>query len=142
MDQAHIAIGSGGLWGKGLFNGTQNRLRFLPESRTDFIFSIICEEWGFAGALIILSLYLALFIRFLFVVPTIKSPFVQLLAVGLITPLMVSTVVNICMVIGFLPIVGIPLPLMSYGISSLWITFATLGWFHNIAIRRFYMGEY
>jgi rod shape determining protein RodA len=142
LEQSKIAIGSGGLTGKGLLKGTQNQLRFLPESRTDFIFSIICEEWGFTGALIILSLYLVLFIRFLFVVPTIQSPFVQLLAVGLITPLMVSTVVNICMVIGFLPIVGIPLPLMSYGISSLWITFASLGWFHNIAIRRFYIGEY
>jgi rod shape determining protein RodA len=142
LEQSKIAIGSGGLTGKGLLKGTQNQLRFLPESRTDFIFSIICEEWGFTGALIILSLYLVLFIRFLFVVPTIQSPFVQLLAVGLITPLMVSTVVNICMVIGFLPIVGIPLPLISYGISSLWITFASLGWFHNIAIRRFYIGEY
>lgn len=142
LEQSKIAIGSGGFTGKGLLQGTQNKLRFLPESRTDFIFSIICEEWGFAGALIILSLYLLLFIRFLFIVATIKSPFIQLLAIGLITPLMISTVVNVCMVIGFLPIVGIPLPLMSYGISSLWITFASLGWFNNIAIRRFYMGEY
>lgn len=132
IEQAAIAIGSGGFWGKGLLQGTQNKLQFLPESRTDFIFAVLCEEWGFLGALFILALYTLLFIRLLFVVQSIATPYVQFLAFGLLIHLLLSALINICMVIGLLPIVGIPLPLMSYGLSNLLISCISLGWIQGI----------
>ncbi len=137
IEQSCIAIGSGGLWGKGYLNGTQNRLRFLPEGRTDFIFSVLCEEFGFAGALFTLMLYGLLFHRFALLIFSLKQTLTQLLALGLMSHILFSTVVNIAMVLGLLPIVGIPLPLMSYGITHSWITFASLGWLNGIAARRF-----
>jgi len=139
LEQAKIAIGSGGLTGKGFLQGTQNKYLFLPESRTDFIFAVLCEETGLVGALCILLLYLLLFVRFFVVITSINAPFIQLLATGIIIHIVISTLINIGMVLGLLPVVGIPLPLMSYGISNLWITFASLGWFNGIAMRRFYM---
>lgn len=141
IEQSKIAVGSGGLSGKGFLQGTQNRLQFLPESRTDFIFSVVCEEWGFLGALSLLLLYIILYMRCFLLSITIKNFYAQLLAQGLIIPALISTVVNIGMVIGLLPIVGIPLPFMSYGISHLWITFASFGWFNGIIMRRFYMNK-
>lgn len=141
IEQSQIAIGSGGILGKGLLKGTQNKLQFLPESRTDFIFSVIAEETGFAGALFILLLFSVLFFQLLWITLSIKSPFVQLLALGLILPIIISTLINIAMVTGLMPIVGIPLPFISYGLSNLWVNFASLGWFNAIAIRRFYWGE-
>jgi rod shape determining protein RodA len=139
IEQSKIAIGSGGLTGKGFLNGTQSRLQFLPESRTDFIFSVISEELGLIGALLILILYTLLFFRMLAVIQTIPVPIIQLLAIGLILHIVFSTFINIAMVMGMLPIVGIPLPLISYGVSNLWVTLASLGWFNSIAMRRFYM---
>lgn len=139
IEQSRIAIGSGGFEGKGLLNGTQNTFNFLPESRTDFIFAVVCEEWGFLGALIILFLYSILFIRLFTVIASIKNFFAQLLALGLIIHIILSTIINICMVMGLMPIVGIPLPFLSYGVSNLWISFASLGWFNSIAMRRFYL---
>ena len=141
IEQSQIAIGSGGLFGKGLLQGTQNKLQFLPESRTDFIFSVISEETGFLGAFFIIFLFSILFLQLLWIALSIKSPFVQLLAIGLILPIIISTLINIAMVIGLLPIVGIPLPFISYGLANLWVNFASLGWFNAIAIRRFYWGE-
>jgi len=135
IEQAHIAIGSGGLWGKGLFNGTQNRLRFLPESRTDFIFAVLCEEWGLVGAFIILLLYFSLFMRSFFIITKIKDSYAQLFATGLLLHIIIATIINISMVLGIVPIVGIPLPLMSYGLSNLWITYASFGIFHNIVMQ-------
>jgi len=137
IEQSRIAIGSGGLWGKGYLQGTQNRLNFLPESRTDFIFSVICEEWGFVGACAIILLYMLLFMRLFYVARTINNVYMQLLALGLVLPTVVSAFINISMVIGLLPIVGIPLPFITYGITHIWITFASLGWFNGIASRRF-----
>ena len=137
IEQSRIAIGSGGLAGKGLLNGTQNVFNFLPESRTDFIFAVICEEWGFLGALMVLLLYGLLFIRLFWVISLIKNFYAQLLALGLIIHIVLSTIINICMVVGLMPIVGIPLPFISYGVSNLWICFASLGWFNGIALRRF-----
>lgn len=141
IEQSQIAIGSGGIIGKGLLNGTQNKLQFLPESRTDFIFSVIAEETGLIGALTILMLFFILFFQSLWITISIKSPFVQILAIGLILPIIVSTIINIGMVIGLIPIVGIPLPFISYGLCNLWVNFAALGWFNAIAIRRFYWGD-
>lgn len=139
IEQSKIAIGSGGITGKGYLKGTQNKLSFLPESRTDFIFSVVCEEWGFLGAMLILLLYALLFARLFWVINTINNFYAQLLAAGLILPVIFSTIINICMVSGLMPIVGIPLPFMSYGVSHIWITFASLGIFNSIAIRRFYL---
>lgn len=137
IEQSKIAIGSGGLFGKGFARGTQNTLFFLPESRTDFIFSVLCEEWGFLGGITLLFLYLLLFLRIFYRLEKVKSFFAKLLGVGLILPIILSALINISMVCGLLPIVGIPLPLMSYGITSLWITFASLGWIQGITIRKF-----
>ena len=136
IEQATIAIGSGGLLGKGFTHGTQNKLQFLPESRTDFIFAVLCEEWGFFGAFLVIILYAALFINLLLNISMIKEPHIQLLAVGLIIHLILSTIINICMVTGLLPIVGIPLPLMSYGLSNLFISFASLGWLQSIYLHN------
>lgn len=137
IEQSKIAIGSGGIFGKGLLKGTQNKLAFLPENHTDFIFSVICEEWGFLGALTVLLLFLILFTRITFIILQIKDLFDQIIAVGLLSHLVLSVAINIGMSIGILPIVGIPLPLFSYGITHLWICMASLGWLNNIAIRRY-----
>jgi rod shape determining protein RodA len=136
IEQSKIAIGSGGLLGKGLLKGTQNILRFLPESRTDFIFSVICEEWGFIGALFIIFLYCLLFFRNFYLIRKLNSIYAKLLATGLLIHILISTIINIAMVIGLLPIVGIPLPLISYGITNIWITLASLGWINGIYIKR------
>jgi len=137
IEQSKIAIGSGGLTGKGFTQGTQNMLLFLPESRTDFIFSVICEEWGFLGALSIIILYILLFIRLLWKIEHVSTFFGQLLALGLLTPIILSTCINISMISGLLPIVGIPLPLLSYGVTAVWITLASLGWIQGITMRKF-----
>ncbi|MFZ5954639.1 MAG: rod shape-determining protein RodA [Candidatus Dependentiae bacterium] len=141
IEQSEIAIGAGGLTGSGILKGTQNKLQFLPESRTDFIFSVIAEETGFIGVLTLLCLFGFLFFRFLVVIQSVKSPFFQLLALGVVSHVIFAALINICMVTGLLPVVGIPLPFISYGLSNLWVTFASLGLFNGIAIRRFYFGE-
>lgn len=138
IEQAQIAIGSGGLWGKGFLQGTQNMLQFLPESRTDFIFAIIGEELGFFGTMCVVALYLILFLRMLAIIRSIQDPNAQTLALGLVIPIIASTIINIGMVLQLLPVVGIPLPFMSYGLTHSWITFASMGWFNSIAMRRSY----
>lgn len=138
IEQSKIAIGSGGFWGKGFLKGTQNKLDFLPEDHTDFIFAVICEEWGFMGAMLVLVLFLLLFARIIFVIAHIQNFFEQIMAVGLMVHILLSVCINIGMVTGILPIVGIPLPLISYGLTNLWITLASLGWINNIVIRRDY----
>lgn len=139
IEQARIAIGSGGLLGKGFLHGTQNKLRFLPEGRTDFIFAVIAEELGFLGALFTVLLFALLFLRLFSIVFSITNPFIQLLCISLMLHIMLSALINILMVLGLLPIVGIPLPLVSYGLSNLWVTLASLGWLNGIAMRRFYI---
>ncbi len=138
VEQSKIAIGSGGLWGKGLLKGTQNKFEFLPEDHTDFIFSVVCEEVGFIGALAVILLYAGLFFRIVMILSQIGNFFEQILGLGLMAHILFSVCINIGMVTGMLPIVGIPLPLFSYGLTNLWITLASLGWLNNIAIRRFY----
>ncbi len=137
VEQSQIAIGSGGLLGKGFLKGTQNKLNFLPEGRTDFIFSVFSEEWGFFGSLFVIILYCILFTRLFVLIATLKNFFAQLLATGLVIPLAFSTIINIGMVTGLLPIVGIPLPFMTYGISHLWMSFLCLGFIQSILLRRF-----
>lgn len=139
IEQAKIAIGSGGVLGKGFLEGTQNKLHFLPEGRTDFIFAVLCEEAGLIGAMLLILLYILLFLRLVSVVQSIKHPVPKLFAAGLVIPIILSTLINIGMVLGLLPIVGIPLPFMTCGSSHTWTTFMSLGIFMGIAIRRCYI---
>lgn len=125
--QSTIAVGSGQLFGRGLGRGTQSRLQFLPEFRTDFIFASIAEELGFVGAVLILSLYLFLFTYLLRVAQKVKSSFNYLVIIGVISMFLFQVFVNIGMNIGILPITGITLPLISYGGSSLIATLISLG---------------
>jgi len=136
VEQSKIAIGSGGILGKGFLKGTQNRLAFLPERRTDFIFSVLCEEWGLLGATLLLLLYSALLVYVFQEITKIREFFAQLLALGLFLPIAISIIINIGMVIGLLPVVGIPLPLISYGLTHTWVTLAALGWITSITTSR------
>ena len=121
--QSKISIGSGGLFGKGYLEGSQSKLNFLPEKNTDFIFTTIAEETGFLGGCVIITLLLSLVIYFLYVGYNAKTPFARLLCIGLGVLLFLHTFINIAMVMGVVPIVGIPLPFLSYGGSSM-VTFA------------------
>jgi len=125
--QSTIAVGSGELFGRGLGRGTQSRLQFLPEFRTDFIFAFIAEEMGFVGSMLILSLYLFLLFCCLKLAFMADSSFSFLIILGVVSMFLFQTVVNIGMNIGVLPITGITLPLISYGGSSLVATLISLG---------------
>lgn len=125
--QSTIAVGSGQLWGRGLGRGTQSRLQFLPEYRTDFIFASIAEELGFLGSMIILSLYLFLFIYCLKMAEKSSDQFGFMIIFGVISMLVFQTFVNIGMNMGLVPITGITLPLVSYGGSSMIATLISLG---------------
>tara|TARA_Y100000294_G_scaffold163035_1_gene168517 strand:- start:818 stop:1921 length:1104 start_codon:yes stop_codon:yes gene_type:complete len=134
--QSRIAIGSGGFWGKGLLAGTQSRLRFLPEQHTDFIFSVLAEEMGFIGSSVLLILYLLLFLKAIDVISKVKDRFGMLLGLGIIGTIFFYVVFNLGMTIGLFPVVGIPLPLMSYGGSSIVSTYIAIGIILNIGMRR------
>ncbi len=134
--QSKIAIGSGGFWGKGWLLGTQSQLHFLPESHTDFIFATFSEEWGFAGGIILVALYYFLIKQGIAIAERTSDYFGKLLAYGISLMLGIQVVINIAMNLGFAPVVGIPLPLMSYGGSSLLATFIALGILVNIAKER------
>lgn len=134
--QSKIAIGSGMLFGKGLFGGTQSQLNFLPENHTDFIFAVIGEELGFIGAVIILMLYFILLYRGIKIASTAPDNFGTLLAAGITTMLTFHVLVNVGMTAGIMPVTGIPLPLMSYGVSSLTTNMLSVGILLNIYMRR------
>lgn len=116
--QSKIAIGSGGFWGKGYLQGTQSQLNFLPERHTDFIFSVVAEELGYAGILLLFVLYALIIARGLYIATTASQPFSRLLATAITLTFFVYVFVNIGMVSGLLPVVGVPLPLVSYGGTS------------------------
>ena len=120
LNQSKIAIGSGGLFGKGYLNGTQTKLKFVPEQSTDFIFCAIGEEWGFFGTLVVFGLYGALVFRILKLSEKQRNPFVRYYGYGIAGIFIVHFFINIGMTTGLLPIIGIPLPFISYGGSSLW----------------------
>jgi rod shape determining protein RodA len=120
VNQSIIAIGSGGLTGKGFLQGTLTKFDFVPEQSTDFIFCTIGEEWGFMGSSLLLLLFLALFYRLLHIAERQKSAFNRIYAYGVASVLFFHVMVNIGMTIGLLPVIGIPLPFISYGGSSLW----------------------
>jgi len=135
--QSKIAIGSGMLQGKGFLHGTQDRLNFLPEQHTDFIFAVFAEEWGFVGACVLIVLYTALLLRCFMVAARARDPFGLLLAFGLTAAIFCQVFVNIGMATGSLPVVGITLPFLSYGGSSLLASMLAIGLLMNISMRRF-----
>lgn len=125
--QSKIAIGSGGLWGKGLFAGTQSRLHFLPETHTDFIFAVLGEEMGFWGVLLLFVLFTVLLLHGLVVAAQARDHLGSLIATGVVVMLAAQVFLNVGMTTGLIPIIGLPLPLMSYGGSSLITTCLCLG---------------
>lgn len=134
--QSKIAIGSGQIVGKGLHGGTQTQFKFLPEGHTDFVFAVFAEEWGFLGVGVLLTLYVSLFLMGLEISSKSRDTLGALLALGVVGMIGFGVVVNIAMTVGLAPIVGIPLPLMSYGGSATIMTLAALGLLLNIKRRR------
>lgn len=137
IKQSLIAIGSGKFFGKGFLEGTQNKLRFLPEHHTDFVFSVFAEEWGFFGCLILLVLFFGLVVWSTTIAINSKDRFAAYMAVGLSAIIFWHVFINIGMVIGILPVVGMPLPFMSYGRSSLMSMMIVVGLLLNISSRRY-----
>jgi rod shape determining protein RodA len=134
--QSKIAIGSGGFWGKGLLAGTQSRLNFLPEKHTDFIFSVFAEETGFFGVVILLSLFLFVILKGLNIAFRAADRFGFFLSLGLVSSITFYVIFNVGMTIGLFPITGIPLPLLSYGGSSLITHFFAVGLLLNVEMRK------
>ena len=137
VTQSQIAIGSGGLWGKGYKNGTQSQLKFLPEQYTDFIFSVFSEEWGFVGSSVLLCIYLVLVLKGLNIASKAKDKLGRLIATGVVTVLVVHMFVNVGVTTGIMPVTGLTLPLVSYGGSSIFSTSIAFGLLLNVSYRRF-----
>ena len=135
--QSKIAVGSGGIAGKGYLQGTQTQLRFLPEQHTDFAFSVFAEEWGFVGCLVLLLLYMLLIMWGLQIANRCNDRFGSILAVGVTAMLFWHIVINIGMVIGLFPVVGVPLPFFSYGGTSMVTSMMGIGILMNVRMRRF-----
>lgn len=135
--QAKIAIGSGQLLGKGVAGATQSQLAFLPERHTDFIFAVFAETWGFVGCLVLLTCYTLLLLRGFDIAASAREPVGRLLALGVTALFATQVLVNVGMVTGLLPVVGIPLPLMSYGGTSMLISLMALGLLLSVRMRQF-----
>jgi rod shape determining protein RodA len=134
--QAKIAVGSGGLFGKGFLTGTQGQLGFVPSRVTDFIFAIFSEEWGFVGGMILLTLFLVVLVRLFRAAHLARDSFGALLAFGVATMIAFQVVVNVGMNIGVMPVVGIPLPFISYGGSSMLTNMAAIGMVQSVVIHH------
>ncbi len=137
INQSKISIGSGGFLGKGYLHGTQGPLRFLPEKHTDFIFSVFAEEWGFMGSIMLLGVYMMLFLRGLDTAMKAKDEFGRLVALGITAMFFVYFCVNTGMTLGIMPVVGVPLPFVSYGGTALLSNFIAAGILISIRTRRF-----
>jgi rod shape determining protein RodA len=135
--QSKIAVGSGGFLGRGFLKGTQSQLRFLPEQHTDFVFSAWAEEWGFLGAVAVLLLFFWLLSRGLRIALHARERSGGLIAAGVCALVFWQVLINVGMVVGVFPVVGIPLPLFSYGGSSMLTTMVGIGLLLNIRMRRF-----
>ena len=135
--QSKIAIGSGKIFGKGFLQGTQNDLAFLPEQHTDFIFSVLAEEWGFIGSMTVIVAYLMLILWILYVANSSKDVFSKTVSVGICAMIFFQVVINIGMVMGLMPVVGVTLPLISYGGSSIVTSLIGIGIVLNISMRRY-----
>ena len=134
--QAQVAIGSGGILGKGFMAGHQTQLQFIPEQWTDFVYCVVGEEFGFIGAIIILALFTYLFLRILKISSSSKDEFLSLVSIGILAVFFTHFIINIGMVVGAMPVVGIPLPFVSYGGSSLIVSLLMLGILANIYRTR------
>lgn len=134
--QSKVAIGSGGLFGKGFTQGNQTQLQFIPEQWTDFIYCVIGEEFGFFGSIFVITLFLFLFIRLLKIASAAKDEFLSLVLIGILSVYFIHFLINIGMTVGILPVIGIPLPFVSYGGSSLLVNFFMLGIAANIYRTR------
>ena len=134
--QAKVAIGSGGLFGKGFLHGNQTQLQYIPEQWTDFIYCVIGEEFGFIGSIIVLILFLYLFLRILKIASSTKDEFLSLTIIGILSVYIIHYLINIGMVVGIIPVIGIPLPFVSYGGSSLLVNMFMLGIIANIYRTR------
>ena len=135
--QSKIAVGSGGLTGKGYMQGTQSQLRFLPARHTDFIFAVLAEEWGFLGVLAVLGLYALYIVSALRVALRARDRAGILLVVGLVSVFAFHVVYNTAMVVGLLPITGIPLPFLSYGGSFTLVNFVATGLILAVDVQRY-----
>ncbi len=135
--QSVTAVGSGGLWGKGFLQGTQSHYRYIPQQSTDFIFSILSEEWGFVGILIVFALFLVILTRGILIIKNTKDRFASITAAGIVGMIFFHFAVNVGMAIGIMPITGIPLFFLSYGGSSLWTVLISIGILMNFYIRRY-----
>jgi rod shape determining protein RodA len=135
--QSQIAIGSGRLFGKGWLHGTQNRLNFLPEQHTDFIFAVFSEEWGFVGCAVLLLLFVIMIGYCLRVVQRAKDRFGALLVFGMLSIIFWHVTINVSMVTGLMPVVGVPLPMVSYGGSALATMMFAIGVIINVSMRRY-----
>ena len=134
--QSKIAIGSGGIWGKGFLKGTQGQLEFLPEKHTDFIFTILCEEFGFISSLTVILLFLTVFIMMIYIITKCKHTFGRVIVSGIFINLFCHFFINIGMITGILPVVGTPLPLFSYGGSITATTLISLGFVLNVDLNK------
>lgn len=137
VNQSMIAIGSGGLFGKGWMEGTQTQLRFLPTQHTDFAFSVLAEEWGFFGSVLVLGVYLSFLIWGLIVARSSKDGFGAMLAIGVVGIFFWPAVLNVGMVLGLAPVIGVPLPFIAYGGSALVACLIAVGLLLNVSIRRY-----
>ena len=137
ISQSKIAIGSGGLAGKGFLQGTQSGLNFLPQQHTDFIYSVVSEEWGFVGSVAVIALMILLILWAIQTAQKARDFTGSLLAMGVATVFFLHCAINIGMTTGILPVVGIPLPLLSYGGSSVLTTFTGIGLIMNVKMRRY-----
>ncbi|MFL7794038.1 MAG: FtsW/RodA/SpoVE family cell cycle protein, partial [Anaerolineae bacterium] len=136
VGQALIAIGSGGFWGKGLGQGTQSQLRYLPARHTDFIFAVTAEELGFVGIMLLFVLYAVLFLRLLRIILIASDTYGRLLATGVLAMVLFQFVINIGMNLGILPVAGLPLPFVSYGATALLTTLVGIGVAENVVMRH------
>ena len=135
--QSRIAVGSGELFGKGYLEGTQTQLQFLPTQHSDFAFSVLAEEWGFLGSVVLLGFYFMLLIWGLVVANSSKDSFGGMLAIGVVGMLFWPAVINVAMVLGLAPVIGVPLPLVSYGGSQLLANLVAIGLLMNVSMRRY-----
>lgn len=134
--QAKVAIGSGGLFGKGFLEGNQTQLQFIPEQWTDFAFCVIGEEFGFIGSIIVIIIFFTLFLRILKLSYNTKDEFLSLVSIGILSVYLIHFIINLGMVVGILPVIGIPLPFISYGGSSLLVSMFMLGILANLYRTR------
>jgi rod shape determining protein RodA len=135
--QSMIAVGSGGFFGKGFLNGSQTQLKFLPEQQTDFVFSVFAEEWGFFGGFIVIILFMCLILWGLKIALHAKDFLGTIIAFGITALISWQVFINLGMVLGILPVVGIPLPFLSYGGSAMVSLMAAIGLLMNVNVRKF-----